>query len=193
MIPISKQIACVKRELKLREATYPKWVKSGKLKEEKAAEEIETMRAVLVNLIQQDNPEVTSASEVESPPTLYKQFLEAYDEFCKSSIGVGAKMDGAQGKALKSIIEYLKSQANTKDEAGALVAWKFILKHWDRVGDFIGKQKSLTQINKNLVEILDKIRNGHNKKAADKNQLSSLKSSIINGRSFSADSGHAGT
>ncbi len=50
MIPLEQQIACVKRELSIREVTYPRWVDSGKMKVEAMGRELRGMRAVLETL-----------------------------------------------------------------------------------------------------------------------------------------------
>ena len=45
-----QQMKCVRREISMREQVYPRWVVSGKLKQETADYEIEAMRAVLDTL-----------------------------------------------------------------------------------------------------------------------------------------------
>lgn len=47
---IDEQIACVEREIKMREHVYPRFVGQGKMAQEKADREIATMRAVLESL-----------------------------------------------------------------------------------------------------------------------------------------------
>ena len=47
---LEAQIKCVRRELALRRNAYPRWVKSGRMKEAEAVREIETMEAVLETL-----------------------------------------------------------------------------------------------------------------------------------------------
>jgi len=47
---IERQIACVKREIAMRERVYPRWVDSGKLKQSVADDEINVMKAVLATL-----------------------------------------------------------------------------------------------------------------------------------------------
>lgn len=49
---INDQIACVKREISMRERVYPKWVGSGKMRSDKAAHEINAMKEVLATLEQ---------------------------------------------------------------------------------------------------------------------------------------------
>jgi hypothetical protein len=45
------QIACVKREIAMRERTYPRWVSTGQMSKAKAAHETACMSAVLVTLL----------------------------------------------------------------------------------------------------------------------------------------------
>ena len=40
-------VECVKREVKMRERVYPRWVSAGKMTQKKADFELETMRHVL--------------------------------------------------------------------------------------------------------------------------------------------------
>jgi hypothetical protein len=49
-VPISRQIACVERELALRGRVYAGLVRAGKMKHETAQLEIESMEAVLATL-----------------------------------------------------------------------------------------------------------------------------------------------
>lgn len=50
MITIEEQIACIERELGMRVKLYPRWVKSWKLTQAAADEELARMRAVLLTL-----------------------------------------------------------------------------------------------------------------------------------------------
>jgi hypothetical protein len=49
---VNEQIACVKREIAMRERVYPRWVAAGKMTKAKADHELAAMRAVLDTLIQ---------------------------------------------------------------------------------------------------------------------------------------------
>jgi hypothetical protein len=51
-ITLKEQIACVKRELTMRDIGYPRLVLSEKMKSAKAKREIAAMRAVLQTLMQ---------------------------------------------------------------------------------------------------------------------------------------------
>lgn len=50
LFPLHEQIACVRREISMRERVYPRWVDAGKMTDAKASHELEVMRAVLVTL-----------------------------------------------------------------------------------------------------------------------------------------------
>jgi hypothetical protein len=50
VMDLDRQIACVAREIMMREAVYPRYVDAKKLKPEKAAYEIRCMTAVLATL-----------------------------------------------------------------------------------------------------------------------------------------------
>jgi len=184
-----QMIASVKRELAMRKRNYPKWVAAGKMKQDAADHEVACMQAIFNTLKALEVPEVNLADGTDK--RLYKAFLSEYDAFCRDAIGVGAKMDVYEEEALEKIIDYLREQATDKTDEGLITAWKFIFRHWDRVGDFIGKQKSLGQIYRNIMEILDKIRNGHDKKSAAKNQRDRTKASIAERQRKRAGAGDA--
>lgn len=56
-------LACVKREIKMRERVYPGWIAHGRMKQRSADTELETMRAVLAVLEQ-----LFPLSLAEAPP-----------------------------------------------------------------------------------------------------------------------------
>lgn len=47
---LKDQIACIKREISMRQRVYPRWVEAGRMKQAKAEAEIRTMQAVLATL-----------------------------------------------------------------------------------------------------------------------------------------------
>jgi hypothetical protein len=49
-VPLADQIRCVGRELGLRRRVYPKWIASGRMKQDDADREIAAMEAVLATL-----------------------------------------------------------------------------------------------------------------------------------------------
>lgn len=50
LVPIIDQIACVRREIGMRERVYPRWIDAGKMKQVAADREMTGMRAVLMTL-----------------------------------------------------------------------------------------------------------------------------------------------
>jgi hypothetical protein len=50
MISVRDQIACVRREIALRERVYPRQIAAGKMKQAEADAELARMRAVLATL-----------------------------------------------------------------------------------------------------------------------------------------------
>jgi hypothetical protein len=134
----------------------------------------EALQGALATLVQRSTSAgpISSATEMAvapAPPlTLYKQFEAAYHEFHRNQTGGDGRMDGGQGNALNAIISYLQANNRTRDDAGALRAWKFLLDHWHQVGNFVQKQLSLVAINKYLVEALNDVRKANGTKVEDK-------------------------
>jgi hypothetical protein len=105
---------------------------------------------------------------------LYPQMIEAYDTFCKTRIGMGAKINAHQGKSMKSIMEYLTNQVQAKhqdevisEEAikeNVLVAWQYILNNWSNITGYYAEQIKLNQIDSNLPNLLMQLKNNKNKK-----------------------------
>jgi hypothetical protein len=79
---------------------------------------------------------------------------------------MGAKMNAHQGKAMKSIIEYLKSQVVNKIggeqidqvEEQVIKAWEYILSNWAMVNGYYADQIKLSQIDSNMPVILMQLR-----------------------------------
>ena len=49
-VSLKSQIACVEREIRMRQSAYPRWMENGRMTEQKAYAEIATMQAVLETL-----------------------------------------------------------------------------------------------------------------------------------------------
>ena len=98
---------------------------------------------------------------------LYVNCMAVYDGFIKQYTGLPPKIDGAQGKALKSIIVYLKTVAKVKDindsEVAVVNAFDYVFANWDKLDSFYQSQTKLTQINSNLQILLQQLRNGNSK------------------------------
>lgn len=91
--------------------------------------------------------------------SIYKRFMDRYFSFYDSiSGGLTPKITGAEGKALKEIINHFNKMSATEDEAYSV--WCIMLNKWDNLEDFYKKQTSLKQINSNLNTLLIQIKNG---------------------------------
>lgn len=135
-----------------------------------SGDELQFFKSVIKELVKNDHPEIDLAND---QTNVYAKCVELYKQFLEKQ-GIPLMIDGVQGKALKNIIMKLKRASKSKNNEGIIQSWEFILTHWDRTGDFIGRQKSLVRINSNLTEILDKIRNGASKKHSASNQAKQL-------------------
>lgn len=54
-ITLDDEVACVRREIAMRERAYPRWVAQGRMTQEKANDELRAMRAVLSRLVNAQN------------------------------------------------------------------------------------------------------------------------------------------
>tara|TARA_R110000737_G_scaffold103064_1_gene136383 strand:+ start:61 stop:816 length:756 start_codon:yes stop_codon:yes gene_type:complete len=116
-------------------------------------------------------PDVNTDSKQDNKPNaLFPQLIAEYHNFIISKLGVPPKINGAEGKAAKQILSYL-----LKITEEPIVAWKFVLDHWERVEPFLRNQIKLTQINSNLMNILNQIKNG---KSTNKKSTSNLERRI---------------
>lgn len=99
----------------------------------------------------------------------YRDCNEAYFEFYKGLTGLPPKFDGQEGKALKSIITYISGLEQIKSGGRTILeTFKFILEHHARWDAFHQKQLKLSQINSNLTNIINSIKNGVPRKDATK-------------------------
>lgn len=102
----------------------------------------------------------------------YTDFVSRYNDFCKKQIGVGCKLDGMQGKALKRIIRYLEKES--KGER-VVEAWEYVLTNWHKLEPFYQKQIKVTQIDSNFINILNQLRNGKGKRTNVSNASQSIR------------------
>jgi hypothetical protein len=140
-----------------------KWTESGHLTEKKVVKKpspkVESTADVEVNI--STEKKVKAQSE-----NLYPQMVDRYNTFCTTRMGMGAKMNAHQGKALKSIIEYLALQVKNKKgevteddlKADVLNAWEYILNNWNQINGYYAEQIKLSQIDSNLPNILMQLR-----------------------------------
>ena len=95
-----------------------------------------------------------------------------FDWFVKLS-GVKPKFGVAEGSAMKQIINYFKtiykdnhSEGETEFEEVTKML-QYIFKYWHLIDPFLQKQTKVTQINSNIQNIINDIKNGHKRKSSN--------------------------
>lgn len=114
-------------------------------------------------LIDINTNNINTNAEVDKKSTsssVYKKCIDLYDQFCREKLNAGCKIDGAQGKAMKQIIQYLLKNAPTGSSQEVIYTWTHILLSWDQLDKFYKSQMKLTQINSNLINIINQLKNG---------------------------------
>jgi uncharacterized protein YdaU (DUF1376 family) len=96
------------------------------------------------------------------PEGEFPEAVEAYNKFILDKTGAPAILDGAQGAAMKKILKYFNSIETVKDEKfTAVECLEILFKNWDKLDNFTAGQLKLTQINSNLINIINKVKNGN--------------------------------
>ncbi len=104
-----------------------------------------------------------------------------YTEFMKLK-GIPIRITQADGKAMKLIIKYISEIDNIKNGTKpAIDVWKYILDNWHLQSDWMQTQIQLRQINSQLPNIIEHLKNGKRKPSAnDRQQLSDLAKTLRN-------------
>ena len=111
----------------------------------------------------------------------FKSFICMYSEFLKLK-GIPIRITQADGKAMKLIIKYISDIDNIKNGTKpAIDVWKYILDNWHLQSDWMQTQIQLRQINSQLPNIIEHLKNGKRKPSAnDRQQLSDLAKTLRN-------------
>jgi len=102
----------------------------------------------------------TQAEEAGLEDNHQKAFLNAYIEFYQNRVNIAPKITKADAINAADLRKFLVSRCNDKSEEGALLSMQYIYKNWDKLEPFLQNQVGLTQINKNINNILIQIKNG---------------------------------
>ena len=116
--------------------------------------------------INQPIPDSKHKIENKDDKHIYKMSIDIYHKFCLSQLDAPAKIDGVQGKAMKTILSYLKTlckQKGNDSQDAILSSLKYIFGNWNKLEPFLQKQIKLSQINSNLVNIIQDLKNDTNK------------------------------
>lgn len=108
---------------------------------------------------------------VEPKTQNYQTCLDIYFTFIKQRTSVSPKMSGGEGKALKELIAYFDSIVIDKEDQQAVPkAFQYLFDNWQRLEPFLQGQLKLMQINSNITNILNQIRNGRPAKESAQDQ-----------------------
>lgn len=106
---------------------------------------------------------------------MFKENIEAYNQFVTRLTSLPARIDGRAGKSMKQINAYLLTAVKEKTEEKVIEAWELILNSYEHWDSFHKKQIELHQINSNLINIINSIKNGRkqttNSKQLDRDNL----------------------
>lgn len=105
------------------------------------------------------------------PSGTHQKFIKLYCDFFLSKTGINPKINGQDGKAVKELIPYLTNQSLEKNELGAEKSFKFILDNWSKVEPFLQSQMKLSQINSNINNIINQLKNGKHTKPTIQDKL----------------------
>lgn len=117
----------------------------------------------------------TAKNKKEQAPKIFPKFMTAYYDWYKKNVGATPHITDVEGKNLKPIISYfIKITADKAKEDGlilneasnnemALRAWQYVLRNWDKLEPFYQHKMKISDINSNLSNIINNIRNGHPK------------------------------
>lgn len=111
-------------------------------------------------IIQNDtltNKVVTNKVNNKQSSNTYKQCIEVYFAFFKAQNNFPPRMNAAEGKAMKSIIEYLETCSS--EQSSTLHAWQYVLDNWHKLNDYTRARQRLVDINSNIVNILVELKN----------------------------------
>tara|TARA_R100001244_G_scaffold132321_1_gene108187 strand:+ start:2456 stop:3214 length:759 start_codon:yes stop_codon:yes gene_type:complete len=100
----------------------------------------------------------------------YKDMIVVYDNFCKHQFDAPAMINGQEGKAMKSIMKYLKNLCKVKGDDSPeqiIASFEYILANWEKLEPFLQKQIKLSQINSNITNIINQLKNGGEKRSSN--------------------------
>lgn len=115
-----------------------------------------------VNKVKKVKKDKNILSEPSASDGIYPACMDLYSAFILNQTGVGAKINSATGSALKKIIAYLKTQVKNKEDFSIEIpkALEFIFLNFKSWDIFHQGQLNLNQIESNLINIINAIKNG---------------------------------
>jgi len=103
------------------------------------------------------------AHVVKKVPSVFTACIEVYNQFMIQRTGLPGKFDGQEGKGMVAIVAYLASVSIEKTDQGTINSWRHILSLIEKWDPYHKNQLKLSQINSNLINIINSIKNGNSK------------------------------
>lgn len=111
------------------------------------------------NIVNKENKEIQEKSITEAS-SVYPTCISLYNNFIISQTNLSAKIDARAGASMKRIIKYFEGQVKDKSDPLAVPnALEFILTNYDKWDMFHKKQITVSQIESNLINIVNSIKN----------------------------------
>ena len=148
------KISKTRVSLVIKSLVQKKYIKS-KIIYKKGTKQIQ--KRVLNNLIYKENDTFQQAVVIPQGD-LHKELMKIYFDYVQNRTTVKPKITAAEAKALKSIREYLLKQCDN-DASKVELSWKVILDKLKKCDKYYYNNFQLTALNRNLVQIIDQIRN----------------------------------
>jgi len=103
---------------------------------------------------------------------IWKAACSVYDNFLFNRTGVEGKWEPVEGKSLGLILDFIITQvlkrhkefSVSEAEAKAVDTFEHILSGWDNLEPFLQNQMTLKQINTNIINIINQVKNKSNGK-----------------------------
>jgi len=118
-------------------------------------------------------------SSLKTKENHYSVFVEDYKKFIEGR-GLAFRFSAVDGKHLKQIISYLENLPSSQNKE-PIELFRFILNNWEHLGSWLKTQTQIRQINSqlpNIIETLKQHYNGKDNKTQRHNSVSSLAAAL---------------
>ncbi len=107
------------------------------------------------------NPKPKRNSDFVNTKSPHHKCIEIYNEWILGVTGATAKLDGREGKAMKSIIDFISKQEKVSGDFDKIIeSWQYILSNWNKLESFHKNRVKLSNIDSDLSNILNQLKNG---------------------------------
>ena len=179
------------RNSKSRKASESANLRWNKAKQDANAMRTHTSRNAIKDSIGKDIKEkkrkekkgnIDSSDFVKSVHPCYSPCIKIYDDWLKQKTGVGMKMNGREGKAMNTIINFISSQEKVAADPKIIIeSWQFILSNFHKLTPFHQNRIKLSDIDTDLQNIINQLKNGtakHSTESDPTRSFAGLKDSI---------------